>query len=587
MVPEEKKVGQKPSLRGLLYRRIVERKPAVKKEAVRPSAFPKFIVKKAGKMELPRMPDVTKINVSYPLLEPYASVNIVWDGRKKELLYNVIEPILTEDDKAVIRKLSDILLGIIDIDLSAMKEGEKVINYLEDRISQIAIDYDVPLTTENYPRIMYYIYRNFVGLNEIEPLMQDPNIEDISCDGIGIPLYIIHRRYGSMISSVSFNDLEYLREFILKLAERCGRYVSYAEPILDASLPDGSRVAATLASDVATRGATFTLRKFSEHPFSPVEIIDLNTASADIMGYMWYLIEHKASGIVVGGTATGKTSFLNSLAMFIPPEAKIVSIEDTRELRLSHQHWISGLARVGFGVPSPTGEKYGEVTLFDLLRETFRQNPDYVIVGETRGEETYVMFQGMASGHSSLSTFHAGSLDTFVKRITTEPINLSPTLLESLNFLIIMTHAKEKAASARRVKEIVEIISVDPRSNEIATNITFRWDPVTDKYERVNDSVIVRRIASNIGASYEDAAKELDRRVKMLNWLAARGVADYSDFTRFVNDYYKEPESVYAMVEGTAPPSKPETTAKTEEKPRRVSILDLLGFRVLREKKNA
>lgn len=592
MVEETKEGEHKSSLRGLFYRKLLERSqkvptPKQHKEEKIQTSMPKIYIKKPGKIELPKIADITKLNVSYPLIEPFASVNIIWDDKKKQAVYNVIEPQLTEEEKELVKKISSSLMELIDIDLTYIKEKEDTLNYLVEKVDILIKSYELVIKPESYARVMYYIYRNFVGLNEIEPLMQDANIEDISCDGTGVPIYIIHRKYGSVITNIAFNTLEELREFIVKLAERSGRYVSYAEPILDSTLPDGSRVAATMAADVATRGGTFTIRKFSEHPFSPIEQMEVNTASIDIFAYLWYLIEHKASGMVVGGTATGKTSFLNSLAMFITPESKIVSIEDTRELRLAHQHWISGMSRVGFGIPTPTGEKYGEVTLFDLLRETFRQNPDYVIVGETRGEETYVMFQGMASGHSSLSTFHAGSLDTLVKRLTTEPINLSPTLLESLNFLIIMAHAKEKGASARRVKEIVEIISVDPRTNELATNITFRWDPVMDRYEKVNESVIIRRIASNIGATYENAMKEIERRKSVLAWLLSRGTKDYIEFTKFVNDYYKEPERVLAMIGKPLPITTAPQPQKIEPgKPKRMSILDLLGFKMLKERKS-
>jgi archaeal flagellar protein FlaI len=575
-------VGKKLEIKGLLYRKLF--KSEEKKEIK-----PKFYIKRVEKIELKKVSDITKIDVSYQLIENFVSVRIKWDPEKKEVVYNVIEPTLSEEDKKILESLSEFLISVIDIDLSSIKDTERVISYLENKIWEFIKDYNIDIKPENYLKIFYYIYRNFVGLNEIEPLMQDPYIEDISCDGVGIPIYIIHRKYGTMRTNIVYNDIETLRDFIVKLSERCGRYVSYAEPILDATLPDGSRVAATIASDVATRGATFTIRKFSERPFSPIEQVELNTVSTEMLAYLWYLIQHKSSGIIVGGTATGKTSFLNSLAMFIPPEAKIVSIEDTRELRLAHQHWIAGLARVGFGVPTPTGEKYGEVTLFDLLRETFRQNPDYVIVGETRGEETYVMFQGMASGHASLSTFHAGSLETFVKRITTPPINLSPTLIESLNFIIVMTHAKEKGAAARRVKEIIEIISVDPRTNEIATNVVFRWNPAEDKYEKVNDSVLVRRIAGSIGASYEEALREIERRKRVLDWLVNRGIKDYMEVNKIINEYYKEPLRIMEMIGETIPVKQAEIIKPSEEmkgRPKRVSILELLGFKFLKEKEN-
>jgi len=391
---------------------------------------------------------------------------------------------------------------------------------------------------------MYHIYRNFVGFNEIDPLLKDPNIEDISCDGTGTPIYIIHRKFGSLKTNILIGELEYLREFIIKLAERCGRYVSYAEPILDGTLPDGSRVAATLAGDVATRGPTFTIRKFSEKPFSPTDQIKSKTVSAEMLAYYWYLVEHGASMLVVGGVATGKTSFLNTICMFIPPEAKIVSIEDTRELRISSEHWVPSLARAGFGIPLPTGEKYGGVTLYDLLKESFRQNPDYVIVGETRGKEAYVMFQGMSSGHPSMSTFHAGSVDTVIKRLTTPPIELSPTLIESLNVISIMIHAREKGKSARRIREVVEIESVNPKTDEVKTNVVFQWDPVADTFKWTSPSIILKRLVEAKGGSVEEAYAEIERRRQIIEWMHKNEIFDYKEVTTIINRYYKEPASL-------------------------------------------
>jgi flagellar protein FlaI len=345
--------------------------------------------------------------------------------------------------------------------------------------------------------------------------------------------------------------MEDLREFVVKLAERSGRYVSYAEPILDGTLPDGSRVSATMAGDVATRGPTFTIRKFSEKPFSPVEQIEMGTVSPEILAYFWYLVEHGASMLIVGGVATGKTSLLNTVSMFIPPEAKIVSIEDTREIRIPHEHWVAGLARSGFGVPQQGGAKYGEVTLFDLLKESFRQNPDYVIVGEVRGAETYVMFQGMSSGHPSLSTFHAGNVESVIKRLTTPPINLSPSLVEALDVVTVMIHARERGKSARRVKEIAEIVSVDPKTQEVKTNVIYRWDPVNDAYVKVNDSVKLEKFAIARGGTLEDAVNEVQDRRKVIEWLGRVGRKDFIEVSKYINMYVKEKNRLFTLMKET------------------------------------
>jgi flagellar protein FlaI len=342
--------------------------------------------------------------------------------------------------------------------------------------------------------------------------------------------------------------------------------------------------------------------------------MNLGTATPEILAYFWYLMEHGISLLIVGGVATGKTSLLNTLAMFIPPEAKIVSIEDTRELRLPHEHWAPGLARVGFGIPTPSGEKYGEVTLFDLLKESFRQNPDYVIVGEVRGAEAYVMFQGMSSGHPSISTFHAGSIDTMIKRLTTPPIELSPTLIESLDTVVIMTHAKEKGKSARRIKEIVEIEGVDPKTDEVKTRVIFKWNPTDDIYEKAEDSIKIAKIASSTGGTVSDALVEIEKRKRVLMWFKEKEMKDYNQITQLINLYYKEPAKLYEQMGQDlsrisagglsshnvfeTPPKSPVAlqtidshepqpllaVGKKKERKEKVSILSLLGFKLLREK---
>ncbi len=570
-------------MKGLFYRKFVE------KEGIE-EFYPEFTWKESKKsVEFMESEDLTKINITYPLIEPFAYVNIKWDDKDKTLNYFILEPQLTPDEWTMMMQISEALIELVEVGLTSLKDQAKAIEYLETQVTKIIKDFAYNITPKQYINIMYYIYRNFVGYNEIEPILRDRYIEDISCDGVDSPIYVIHRKYGSLKTNIAFKTVEVLREFVIKIAERCGRYVSYAEPILDGTLPDGSRVSATLAGDVATHGPTFTIRKFTENPFSPIEQISLKTADAQIMAYFWYLIEHGSSILIVGGVATGKTSFLNTIAMFIPPEAKVVSIEDTREIRIPHQHWIPGLSRVGFGIPTPTGAKYGEVTLFDLLKESFRQNPDYVIVGEVRGQETSVMFQGMSSGHPSLSTFHAGSVDTVIKRLTTPPIELSPTLLESLDVIAILTHAREKGKSARRLKEISEIIGVDPKTTEVKTNIIFRWDPVKDIYEKINDSIKLEKIVAARGGTLKSALEEVENRKKVIEWMIKSNIINYLEVTKIINEYYKEPNKFLEIIDDkksklvtNIEAMKMQTDPKNIKK--RVSLLKLLGFKEIREK---
>jgi flagellar protein FlaI len=551
------------AMRGALYRVILGQMQRTKadeaKQARMELPLPGFNIKNIKQnVEFPKFDDLSQVDITYPLIEPFAYANIKWDDANKELVYNVVQPQLDDKDRQVLKRISSALIELVDVELTSIKEQGKIVEYLEQQISKIIKQFGMDLPPDRYARVMYFIYRNFVGFNEIEPFLQDPNIEDISCDGTGAPMYVVHRKFGSIKTNVEIADMETLREFVIKIAERTGRYVSYAEPVLEGTLPDGSRVSATLAGDVATRGPTFTIRKFSERPFSPVDVMNSKTISAPLMAYFWYLIEYGASILVVGGVATGKTSFLNSLCMFIPPEAKIVSIEDTRELRIPNEHWVPTLARVGFGIPMPGGEKYGGVSLFDLLKQSFRQNPDYVIVGETRGAEAYVMFQGMSSGHPSMSTFHAGSVDTVIKRLTTAPIDLSPTLIESLNVIAVMVHAREKGKSARRVKEITEILSVDAKTSEVSTNVVFRWDPASDTFYQMNDSVVVRKLVEAKGGTEEQAKEEMRKRTLVLEWMKAQGITDYSEVTRIINRYYKEPKTLMEQLGSFKAPKEDE-----------------------------
>jgi len=548
-------------------------------------------------VELPPPKDLTKIDVKYPLIKDFANVNIKWNPELKQLVYILEEPELTDQEKKILNRMSSALIDLIEVGLSSIKGTSEAMTYLEEQIKKVMKDLSLNLTQEQYIRIMYYIHRNFVGLNEIEPLLRDPWLEDIGCDGINIPLYVIHRKYGSMKTNVIFKDLETLREFVVKLSERCGRYVSYAEPILDGTLPDGSRVNATLAGDVATRGPTFSIRKFAERPYSPIDIMKLGTVSPIGMAYFWYIVESGVSLLIAGGVATGKTSFLNSICMFIPPEAKIVSIEDTRELRIPHEHWIPSVTRLGFGIPMPTGEKYGEITLFDLLKGSFRQNPDYTVVGEVRGKEAYVMFQGVSSGHPCMSTFHAGSVDTVIKRLTTPPIELSSSLVESLDAIVIMVHAKEKGKSARRIKETDEIISIESGTFEAKTFRSIEWDPREDIFKFDKNSILLKKIAHNKGIKIDDILKEILRREAVLKWMVNKGIKDYVEVRKVINEYYKSPEKILKQV-GAVPstteikpvkkeeiPEKGEVEVKEkEEKPRKLDIAEIFGFKVVSEK---
>jgi flagellar protein FlaI len=488
--------------------------------------------------QLPNINDKTRIDIRYTLISPYVSVHIYWNEREKELLYEVEEPILNDNEKTLLKKIEEAMTEVININIVVEKNSEAMTLYIEENMKKMIKDLGLNLTSENYDKIFYFLYRDFVGLNEIEPLIKDYFIEDIECNGINTPIYIVHRIYKNIKTNIRFDSLDKISSFVEKLSQRCGKYISYASPIIDGTLPDGSRVNATYTQEISSRGPAFTIRKFTKVPWTPIQLLAFKTLSPEMLAYLWMLVQFKCNILVSGGTASGKTTLLNAVAFFIPPEARVVSIEDTKELSLSRENWLPSVARTSSGIGN-----VGEVSLFNLLRSSFRQNPDYVIVGEVRGEEASVLFQGMASGHSSLSTIHADSVDTLIKRLETPPINLSPTLINTVDAVVIMTHAIANKQETRRLREIVEIVDVSPEGIAM-TNTPLIWNPKDDMFYFKKNSHVFQKISQRFGMSMEELQKEFKMRTLLLNELLNKKITGFAEVQDIVNHYYKDSETV-------------------------------------------
>jgi flagellar protein FlaI len=452
------------------------------------------------------------------------------------LIYELEEPLLSPEEKETLEIIEKNMREVININVLVEKTIEAEIEYLNKTTSLLISELNLKVNKEGYRKIFYYLFRDFVGLNEIEPLVKDYFIEDIECNGINTPVYIIHRVYRNMKTNIVYRNVEDLASFVEKLAQRSNRYISYASPLLDGTLPDGSRVNASYTTDVTSKGPTFTIRKFTKIPWTPIQLISLNTLSPEMLAYFWILLQYKCNILITGGTASGKTTLLNAIAFFIPPESRVVSIEDTREINLPRENWLPSVARTAIG----TG-LLGEVDLFSLLRNSFRQNPDYVIVGEVRGKEAFVLFQGMASGHASISTMHADSVDTVIKRLETPPIELSPTLVNILDAVAIMTHSIVNKQQSRRLREIVEIVKVN--SDGVAlTNTPFKWSPIDDKFYFKKDSKVFEKIGQRYGISFAELNVEFEKRTKLIYELVKTKVFDFNQVQTIINEYYKNPE---------------------------------------------
>ncbi len=490
------------------------------------------------------------INIRYPLIpsDPeegenvYAWAHIYYDEDQGKIIYRVNEPELSDRNEEILRSIEDRLKERVDVDFGEMKRDEAR-EYLRRRIDDVLATHQFNLDDETRGIIQYYAYRNFIGLGKIEPLMNDKYIEDISCDGVDIPVYAYHRNpdIASVETNVVFEDDENLDAFVRKLAQRCGRSVSMAEPLVDGSLPDGSRVQATLATDIARRGSNFTIRRFTEEPLTPVDIMDFGTVNSQILAYLWLAIENGRSILIAGPTASGKTTLLNALSLFIPPDLKIVSIEDTPELRLPHPNWVPEVARSGFGFQETEG---GAVTLDDLLEESLRQRPDYIIVGEVRGEEAYILFQQIATGHPGMSTIHASSLDKVMDRLTTKPIDLPPSLIENLDIIVFIKRIRRQGTYVRRIDAIYELEDFDADAGKPIVNKLFEWDAAADRFNNISDSSLLVDIAENRGVPARKLQNEVVRRQEIIDWMAEQGIDHYEDVGRIAGDYYRDPQTV-------------------------------------------
>jgi flagellar protein FlaI len=493
------------------------------------------------------------VNVTYPLIPEkpsktdkiYAYARIRWEPQRNELVYYLVEPHITEKDKEIIEYVKRELEERLDIDF--MKIGEvRAKELLREEIKRIISEVK-HLDISKLDIIRYYVERDILGLGKIEPLIRDKEIEDISCDGAGIPLYVYHRNplFGSLVTNVVFENNDELDTFVMKLSQKCGKSVSVAEPIVEGSLPDGSRVHATLGTDIARRGSNFTIRKFTKSPLTPVHMLEYGTLDSTQLAYLWLAIEHRKSILISGGTASGKTSLLNALSLFIRPNMKIVSIEDTPELSLPHPHWIPEVART----PISEGKKAGEVSLFDLLKSSLRQRPDYIIVGEVRGIEAYVLFQQIATGHAGLATIHAANLPQLIDRLTTPPINLPPSLIQNIDVIIFLLQVKSKERYVRRVNQILEVTGV--KGDKPTTIEVFRWKPVEDRFESVEKSIVLEHIAKATGLTEASLKEELRVRKTILEWMHEKRIFDYKEVSNIINGYYSNPEKIISIVEET------------------------------------
>ncbi len=390
----------------------------------------------------------------------------------------------------------------------------------------------VQVTEREFSAVRYNILRDKIGMGPLQPFIYDSWIEDISCSGLG-PVFIEHKVFNAMVSAINFETHDDLVEFVLRLSESIKRPVTIRHPIVDATLADGSRINIVYGQEVSQRGSNFTIRKAPGIPLSIIELITFGSISNQMSSYMSLMLGMGMNTFICGETASGKTTLINALTTFVPPDAKVVSIEDTPEVQVPHPNWIREVARGG-------GEG-GGVTMFDLLKAALRQRPNLIIIGEIRGEEGAVAFQAMQTGHAVMATFHAATVEKLIQRLTGNPIYVPKTYIENLNVAIIQSLVKlPNGKSGRRAISISEIVGYDPPSDSFSFVEVFRWEPSSDVFEFIGDKnsyLLEERIAPMLGIAPTKKAEVyalLEKRARVLNKLQERGVSGYYELLKVI-----------------------------------------------------
>jgi flagellar protein FlaI len=399
----------------------------------------------------------------------------------------------------------------------------------------------ISLTRTQYHSLRYMLTRKLEGMGVLEPLIRDPNIEDISCSGLG-QIFVEHKVFGGLSTSTGFDDHHALDTFVVQLAERIKHPVTFRRPIVDATLPDGSRVNIVYGIDVSKQGSNFTIRKFSGVPISIIELIQFGALTYEMAGYLSMIAQEHMNIWVSGETASGKTTLINALTTFVPPEDKIVSIEDTPEVQVPHPNWIRGVTRESGKDSDSSG-----VTMFDMLKAALRQRPNLIIIGEIRGAEGAIAFQAMQTGHMCMSTFHAATVTKLIQRVTGHPINVPKTYVDNLNVVVICSMVRlPNGKPGRRILSINEIVSYDSVSDSFSFMEVFAWNPLDDTFDfkgYMNSYLLEEKIAPRRGISRDKIKKiyaEVKQRGEVLKRIHEKEITNFYEVHGVLNKAYRD-----------------------------------------------
>jgi flagellar protein FlaI len=502
------------------------------------------------------IPPSWKVMERYPVNSPFAYAVIA----QSPLLargYFIDEVPLTKTEAAIYSYLLDAL----EAELTVPREQVNPRQYFADQARKILLKYSIRVPAASWSKIIYFAERDLVGFGVLDGMMRDPNIEDISIDALAKPLFIYHKSYESVQTNVTISDEEQMDNLITRLSHMAGKHVSTAFPIVQGTLPGRHRLVATFRREVSPQGSSATIRKFREDPLTIIDMLNLNLMDHKMAAYTWYLMQNRATAIVVGATGAGKTTLLNALVTLTRLNTKLVTIEEVQEINIPHLNWTSLVSRESYAA---TEEKAGEIGLFDLVKAAMRMRPDILCVGEVRGEEAYVLFQAISTGHGGLCTLHADDSASALQRLTSEPMNVPKAFLPFLDLVFVVRRIAVPAPNGgfravRRVVALDEVVGPEEVSR------SFRWDPRTDVFKASYDkSPKLEKIARDNALPMEEIMREIDRRALILRWIQQKGIRNFKELSPILELYVSRPDEVFK-------------TAANELEAKGVAVAEIMG----------
>ena len=458
--------------------------------------------------------------------------------------YDVLKQNYTTEEKILLNEIRE---NLVDLAISSgenfQPNEDKLLNdikvFLFNRFSGENQNKRIP--NEYLDNLSRKLLRDIIGYGKIDSLIQDDELEEIMIIGINKPVYVYHRKHGMMKTNIRYDDEQELTDLIDSMARQINRRIDKESPILDGRLSDGSRINATIPP-VSADGPSLTIRKFKKDPLTIIDLINSKTLSLELAAFLWLCFDglgvRSANAIISGGTSSGKTTTLNALASFINPKERIITIEDTLELQIPHEHVIRMETR-----PSNVENK-GELTMNDLVKNSLRQRPDRIIVGEVRGEEAITLFTALNTGHSGFGTLHSNSARETITRLTTNPMSVPKIMIQAIDFIIMQKRIyTPSGVSYRRISEVAEVVGSE--EGVIQLNKIFEWNPETDSIENVSiSSKTLTQIANLSGKSLYEINKEIENRELLLKHMVNQNIHRENEVNTILEMYYANPQKV-------------------------------------------